>query len=241
MSEQPRSNFSDELSLLKMDFLTFVGKRILPSGFWGDSPVAKKNDSESAEDEPRTLYLTFDDGPSPHTTPYLLEILEKENISATFFMIGSHVAKHPELVEQLSKSGHTIGNHSYNHLFMPLLPIRVLEEEIEEANKRIEEIVNFRPDFFRPPFGVADQRIADALKERGMTTVYWGAVSNDWRPIGAERVIARTSRRMSHGTLIVLHEGGWISKQCIKATERIIQIGKQQGFQFQPLQSATEI
>ena len=215
---------SDELSLWTMDCLTLLGRRHLPAGYWGPD--------EQADRGPGFLYLTFDDGPCPHTTPWLLELLEAEGVKASFFLIGSRVAAHEHLVERIAMAGHVIGNHSFNHLPMPVLPTSHLEKEIDKTNQRIKEITGQAPALFRPPYGLIDQRAADCLKERQMLPVYWGAVPEDWSKPGPERVVRRVVRRLRHGNLIVLHERRVLSKQTVAAAKAIICKGRQLGYGF---------
>lgn len=215
---------ADEIHMLRMDCLTLLGKSVLPSGIW------HRGSSKKASD--KRLLLTFDDGPCPNTTPRLLELLESENIKASFFLLGSQAAKHPEIVKQIADAGHLIGNHTYNHHFLPSLSVKQIEEEIALTNLRIAEAAGFEPKLFRPPFGLIDKRGADCLKEREMTPVYWGAVAEDWMPIGAHRVTARLMRRLSDGNLLVLHEGKAIARQTLEATKQIIRRGHERGYRF---------
>src|SRR5262249_48117989 len=92
---------ADEFSLFRMDRITALARKNLPEGFWGDQ--------ELPDGGQKRLYLTFDDGPDPHSTPWLLELLEEAGVKATFFLIGSNVGRHEHLVEKIQKAGHTIG------------------------------------------------------------------------------------------------------------------------------------
>ncbi len=210
----------DWISVHKMDFMTRLSRHILPAGFWGDG--RHKNGIEHPDKSESRIYLTFDDGPSPHTTPYLLEMLEEEGIHASFFLIGKEAEKHPELVEAIYRGGHSIGNHSYGHHFMPGLASRKLEHEIENTNRIIEELSGERPKIFRPPFGLMDQRAAQLLLEREMHTVYWSEAPEDWSIPGAHRVVRRVLMRLRPGSLIVLHEGKELKEQTLRAAKEII-------------------
>jgi peptidoglycan/xylan/chitin deacetylase (PgdA/CDA1 family) len=215
----------DEWSLLRMDFLTNLGRLILPPGHW------EHGSSQG------TVYLTFDDGPSPHTTAKLLELLSEEEVSATFFLIGSHAGRHPELVESIAANGHAIGSHSLSHKIMPLLSLKEIESEIHRANIILRDLLGFTPKLFRPPYGLVDKRAARYLEELAMKIVYWGAVPEDWGNIGAERVAQRVLRRLTDGTIVVLHEQRRIAEQTLAATKQIIRAGKQRGFSFKTLET----
>ncbi|MBI4534507.1 MAG: polysaccharide deacetylase family protein [Candidatus Melainabacteria bacterium] len=215
---------ADELHLWKMDYLTELGRKHLPEGYWGER--------DNGQTYPGQVYLTFDDGPCPHTTPWLLEMLSEQKVKATFFLIGSQVVRHEHLVEKIASLGHLIGNHSFHHPLMPVLTTRQLEKEIDVTNLSIEDITKVRPDMFRPPFGVMDKRVADCLAERQMTTVYWGAVPEDWLSPGAKRVTERVIRRLVQGTLIVLHERRALTRQTLTAAKEIICKGRELGYEF---------
>lgn len=226
MSDQHRSDFSDDWTHAKMDMLTWLGKRLLPAGYWAGH-------QENNGEHPR-LYLTYDDGPHPETTPQLIELLAKENIPATFFLIGEHAEKYPELVKQLADAGHIIANHTQHHEFMPLLTTRRIEKEIQKTNDVILQATGQNPILFRAPYGVLDTRVADCLKERGMKPVYWSCVSEDWLPLGHSKVVSRIARKLHDGALIVLHEK-WFPHQTLEATRGVIEFARKAGYTFAPV------
>lgn len=226
MSKHHTPDLHDHYTLAKMEVLTWLGKRFLPQGHWAGH-------YEDNGEHPR-LYLTYDDGPHPDTTPQLIELLAKENISATFFLIGEHVQKYPELVKQLADAGHVIANHTQHHEFMPMLTNRRIETEIEQANQAIFEACGQKPGLFRAPYGVLDARVADCLKEHGMHPVYWSCVSEDWLPLGPNRVVSRITHKVHDGALIVLHEK-WFPNQTIEATRGVIEFAKKAGYVFAPV------
>ncbi len=219
---------SDRFSLLKMDWLTKAGQSLLPPGHW-----AGPSQSEVLVDgDNKTLYLTFDDGPFPETTETLLEILEREEVLATFFLIGEHVSRYPELAERVSRGGHAIGSHSNKHFLLPALSANALEKDLRSANAAIEDATGQTPKLFRPPYGIIDNRSAQCLKDLEMEIVYWGSVPEDWQAVGTNRVVERVSSSMQNGKLIVLHEGKHIAEQTILATQEIIARAKKRGFKF---------
>ncbi len=210
----------DWLSANKMDIATHLSRTILPRGFWGDTH--KDNSSDHPLLSKSRVYLTFDDGPSPETTPFLLEMLEKEGVTASFFLIGKEAEKYPEMVEAIHKSGHSIGNHSYSHLYMPRLNNKELELEIERTNTIIKEITGEQPKIFRPPYGLMCKRTAQVLSDNSMHPVYWTQAPEDWAAPGAQRVIRRVLLKLRPGSLIVLHEGQSLKEQTLAAAKEII-------------------
>jgi peptidoglycan/xylan/chitin deacetylase (PgdA/CDA1 family) len=208
----------------KVDLFSGLGKLVLPRGCWGHGPA---HDHQ----EP-TVYLTFDDGPNPLTTPPLLELLDRHDIKATFFLVGQECRKYPELVRRIFDAGHTIGNHTYSHRLLPLLSTDQLRSEILRTNEVIEAITGQAPHIFRPPFGLMDDRAAAVLKECDMTPVYWGSAPEDWLAPGAHRIIRRVMWKIADGTLIVLHEGGHVAEQTITAASEIIARTRSLGYRF---------
>ena len=235
MSSKPDStNWSDHVSFFRMSCLTTIGRTMLPPGFWGDASTA--NGAKDSKNSVGKLYLTFDDGPNPSTTPHLLSLLEEEKVPATFFLIGQQIAQYRELGKQIVEAGHAVGNHSYQHEFMPGMPLKRVLEEINLTNKLIEEISgNSTRKLFRPPYGILDKRVAACVKEAGMSIVYWTLVPEDWQNVGTDRIVERVTKKMSAGSIIVLHEGSSIAEQTIGATKQIIARAKERGFEFSPL------
>jgi peptidoglycan-N-acetylglucosamine deacetylase len=215
--------FTCRVQTRNMDALTNLGKSILPEGLWGHGPT-------HASTEP-TVYLTFDDGPHPATTPRLLALLSEHGIHATFFLIGNNCHKFPQLVERIHEQEHAIGNHTFYHSPLLVLPARRIEREIAATNEIIEKITGSRPKFFRPPFGLMDERAARLIKDHGMTPVYWGSVP-EWMIPGTHRVIRRAMWKVADGTIIVLHEGGHVAEQSIAAAGQIICRITVLGYQF---------
>ena len=105
------------------------------------------------------ISLTFDDGPHPHYTPEILDILKEYNVKATFFLIGENVALYPELVERILAEGHEIGNHTFTHRRVEEYTVHQLGSEMEACEAAIYEVVEYQPKLFRPPGGRLDQKV----------------------------------------------------------------------------------
>lgn len=237
---QKKSNgrFSELLSDLHMEGLTGLAKLLLPTGMWkGANPFVEDAllDSASVPGGSLEIHLTFDDGPNPATTPYLLELFEEEGVKVTFFVIGEQVEKHEELLSDISRKGHAIGNHTYSHLFLPILSCKKMENEILRTNQRIEDVTGNQPKFFRPPFGIVDKKAHLLLQEQGMKTVYWSAFSEDWRHIGESSVVDRLSKYATEGGIMVMHELEPTGNQTIAAARSLIRKLKEKNFNFTAL------
>lgn len=152
--------------------------------------------------------ITFDDGPDPLYTPAILDILAAYNVKATFFMVGRHVEKYPEIARRIVEEGHDIGNHTHTHRsLVPLDPKKVYEEIV-----RCEEIIlgacGRRPYLFRPPRGIYSQVVRDIAHAREYTLVLWSVSSQDWREISSREVTARILERVTGGDILLFHDSG---------------------------------
>lgn len=172
---------------------------------------------------PRKLGLTFDDGPNPAVTPKLLDLLDRYNAKATFFVIGKFVRECPDLVEETVMRGHTVGNHTELHpnLFWQN-PMHV-QVELRLCHDAIEGAVGTPPKWFRPPYGARNPWVAPAARDLGYRTVMWTLIPGDWQEKPAEWLISRMQpiatrarRNMGNGAqsnasgtgdILCLHDG----------------------------------
>ncbi len=158
----------------------------------------------------REVWLTLDDGPDPGSTPAILKVLREHGAKATFFLIGTKAARHPELVRAIVREGHSLGNHTHGHpaaSFWAAGPGRIARE-IDGANRAIVAAGPAAPRFFRPPVGMANLFVAPALRSRGMFRVGWSARGFDTRPQDADVMINTIMRHCVPGTIILFHEIG---------------------------------
>lgn len=155
----------------------------------------------------RRVALTFDDGPDPQRTPAVLDLLARQGVRATFFVVGARAEAHPELVRRMVAEGHVVGNHSYTHSWR--FPLRSLDRTMEElcrTGEVLHRITGLRPRLFRPPFGVTNPTIARAVRRLGLDPVGWSIRSLDTMGQSPERVAARILRRLHPGAVILLHD-----------------------------------
>jgi len=130
---------------------------------------------------PRHVWLTFDDGPHPELTPRVLDTLRRHGIKATFFLRGDMAAASPAIVERISAEGHSIGNHTFNHLHLPEL---TRDEIISELEKTRALIAPHQHDWrlFRPPYGELDDKAQYVIEELGYKVHKWTVDPRDWDP-----------------------------------------------------------
>jgi len=153
-------------------------------------------------DEPVTS-LTFDDGPDPQFTPQLLDILEKHNAKATFFMVGQAAQEYPKLVRQIANCGHCIGNHSWDHSSFPLLTGRQRQKQILGCEKAI---APYGKKIFRPPYGhQSPASHFDALR-LGYEVVTWNIMAEDWLDSRADEMVEKTVNKIKCGSIVLFHD-----------------------------------
>ena len=148
----------------------------------------------------RAVYLTFDDGPIPEVTPWVLEVLDRYGIKATFFMVGDNIRKHPAEFEMVKARGHRLGNHTYNHLSGHLHGIRSYVRHVERANYYL------HTNLFRPPHGWMKWTQYYALLSR-YRIVMWDVVTRDYsRRLTAADVLNNVKRYARPGSIITFHD-----------------------------------
>lgn len=151
--------------------------------------------------------LTFDDGPNPSVTPALLDLLERYDVRASFFLIGRHVRAFPALAKEITARGHAIGNHTDTHPHLAFLSPGGIAAELARCDAAIEEAVGRKTRWMRPPFGLRGPQLASVLRRRGdANMVMWSLWARDWKPQAAEPVIRRL-RRANGGDIVLLHDG----------------------------------
>jgi peptidoglycan-N-acetylglucosamine deacetylase len=153
------------------------------------------------------IALTFDDGPNPALTPSLLELLNRHEVKATFFLIGKWVTATPDLAGEIAGGGHTIGNHTYTHPSLALRTSARIFSELARCDEAIEAAVGKKSRWMRPPYGFRGPQIASVMRKRNAAgVVMWSATARDWKPQAAESVIERL-RRVQGGDIVLLHDG----------------------------------
>jgi peptidoglycan/xylan/chitin deacetylase (PgdA/CDA1 family) len=167
--------------------------------------------------------LTFDDGPSPYT-PLVLAALKQYNVSATFFLWGQHVQQYPAYAQQELATGHALGDHTWSHPDLTTLPISSIMTELTEAQNAIRQATGYTPTMFRPPYGSYNSNVLATASQVGLSsTIIWSYAPRDWEMPGASVIASRVLSNISHGSIILLHDGGGDRSQTVAALPTIIQ------------------
>ena len=174
----------------------------------------------------RTVYLTFDDGPIPEATPEVLDILDRYDVKATFFMVGDNVRKHPGMLEEVKRRGHRVGNHTMHHLQGSGVTTRTYLRDVSEADHLIGS------DLFRPPHGWLRPRQTLALRSR-YRIVMFDLVTRDYsRHVDAREVVENVKRYSRPGAIIVFHDSLKSIHKLRTALPESIEWLKSQGYKF---------
>ncbi len=188
----------------------------------------------------RSLYLTFDDGPSPSATESILNTLESRAVPAAFFLLGRHVRMHPRLASRVGHSEHDIGNHTQRHAKLHLKGRRFIEAELRAAHASILDVVGRAPHSFRAPHGYRNPTVHAVARELRYDIFGWtlGVWDSD-RP-GAEEIRRRVRHGLKPGTIILLHDGDGYApdgdrSQTAEALDGIIRDARDLGYTFRPL------
>lgn len=198
-------------------------------------------------DHPGLVALTFDDGPDPDWTPKILDELKKENVPATFFVVGSYGQENPGLIKRIVNEGHDIGNHSFTHPNLGEIPKGVTTVEINATQRLIQSLTGRSTTLFRAPyFGDAEPTTADEVepiveaKRLGYITIGLHIDPDDWQTPGTNEIVQRTVDGITNqttdedvrGQVVLLHDGGGDRSQTLAALPKIIETLRAKGYKF---------
>lgn len=181
------------------------------------------------------IYLTFDDGPTPEITEWVLEELKKHNIKATFFCIGNNIQKHPELFQKVINEGHVIGNHTYDHMNGWKTETETYLENISLCDKQIQKssIENLQSKIFRPPYGKIKTAQAKIVRRLGYKIIMWDVLSADFdQTITPEKCLENVISNVKSGSVIVFHDSIKASHNLKYALPETLNFLKEKGFLF---------
>ncbi|MBC8266394.1 MAG: polysaccharide deacetylase family protein [Flavobacteriales bacterium] len=188
---------------------------LFPSLVWSNSTIEKK------------VWLTFDDGPTPEVTPFVLDTLKKNNIKATFFCLGEQIEKHPNIFQRIKKEEHSIGNHSYSHPNGFTTCTKKYFNDIEKCQKIIPNT-----KLFRPPFGKIYPWQISKLKKL-YKIIMWDVIGWDFKkPTSKEKCYFNIVNNVDKGSIILLHDNEKSYAKLQYALPKIIKTLKERGFTF---------
>jgi peptidoglycan-N-acetylglucosamine deacetylase len=185
----------------------------------------------------KRLALTYDDGPNDPYTGHLLEVLNRHNVKATFFMMGQFVEQRPLIAREVCNAGHTVGNHTYSHPNLIFVGESELRNQIERTQKAIADHACAAPKLFRPPFGGRNPQTFGVVRELGLEPIMWRVTCYDWSATSPDSIVKKAQAQIKGGDIILLHDGGHLAmgtdRSCtVKATDEIIRRYQGEGFEF---------
>ncbi|SFB70268.1 Peptidoglycan/xylan/chitin deacetylase, PgdA/CDA1 family [Zunongwangia mangrovi] len=188
----------------------------------------------------KTLFLTFDDGPIPEITPWVLGLLEKHSAKATFFCIGDNVRKHPEVFEQIKAKGHAFGNHTFNHLDGWKTKTSDYIENFKKAEEIIEsqlqQKLTSEEKLFRPPYGKIKNKQAAKIANLGYKIVMWDVITGDYdKNYDAEECLKNTRNLIRSGSIIVFHDSLKAEKNLKYVLPKLLEEYTEKGWKFESL------
>lgn len=192
-----------------------------PSSNDEEEQVEAEQPSSSGE---KKVALTFDDGPHPKNTLKALQLLDKYDMKATFFMLGSRIDFYPDLVQEVFDRGHEIGNHTWNHKQLTKISDADIKEEINAVNQRLESITGERATVFRPPYGATNDHVESFLT---VPSVLWTIDTLDWKTKDKAAILAEVKENLKPGAIILMHD---IHATTIEALEVVLPYLKEQGY-----------
>jgi peptidoglycan-N-acetylglucosamine deacetylase len=187
---------------------------LFPRRTWGFSRSSRK------------VYLTFDDGPDPDITPWILDYLAENDTKATFFCVGNNIIRHPELFQRILSEGHAVGNHTMHHEKGTETPFRKYQQSIAAT----QELVN--NTLFRPPYGRI-RAWQSFLLARKYKIVMWSWLSYDYdESVSTATILEKARRQIGSGDILVLHDNQKVKERVKILLPRIIEIVEEKGCQF---------
>ena len=180
----------------------------------------------------KVVALTYDDGPNPPYTNQLLNLLERLQVKATFFVVGKNVEQHPETVQLLVSKGHELGNHSYSHAQLVWKTPWFVRSEIEKTDKLLRQLGVKQEIHFRAPYGFKLLILPYLLAKMHKKNIMWSVNPRDFAEGNSEVIENYVVEQVRPGSIILMHDGGGDRSPTIAATEGLIQKLQEQGYQF---------
>lgn len=211
--------------------ITTLGKEaVAVSSTYGDRELP----IYSVETEEKKISISFDAAWGAEDFQKIIDVLEKQDVKATFFMTGEWVEKYPDCVKVLVEKGHDLGNHSENHPDMTKLSKEKQKEEIMKAHNKVKELTGYEMELFRPPYGAYDNEVIRTCYENNYYPVQWSVDSLDWMDYDAKTIVSNVCnhKALGPGAIILCHNG---AKHTAEALDEMLTNLKGQGYTFVPL------
>jgi peptidoglycan/xylan/chitin deacetylase (PgdA/CDA1 family) len=204
-------------------FIYKVVQPLFPNCLWVGDP------------EKKAIALSFDDGPHPSYTTALLKVLEKYNVLASFFWLGTCVDRSPQVAKAVYQQGHWLGLHGYEHRSFPRLSAEALQQSLTKTQEAIALACDLDPkqvQDVRPPNGLFTPKTLKLLRQWQYRPVMWSVVPEDWTSPGISTVVERVMKQVKNGSIIVLHDGIHGGQDVAAITAQLIPRLLEQDYRF---------
>lgn len=179
----------------------------------------------------KVIALTFDDGPWPRSTAQVLDILNKNNIKGTFFVVGQNVKRYPDLTRRIVAEGHSIANHTWHHWYHHMNP-QVAAYEVANTTDIIFKTTGVKSRLFRPPGGIMTNGLVSYAKNNKYAVIMWSSDSIDYSRPAVPRLINNIFKSAKSGGIVLMHDGGGDRTRTVQALPEIINRFRKQGYKF---------
>ncbi len=213
----------------------------VPAAVRTGGPVVDAGGSapRTARPRPRTIALTFDDGPDPVWTPKILDLLRAQKVKATFFVLGTEAAKYPAIVRRIEAEGHQLGVHTFTHANLGEIAGWRQSLELRETQLVLAGTAGVTSSLLRPPYSAVNKEVTNTdwaaferARDQGYLTVLSTLDSKDWSRPGVDAIVARATPRTAAGQIVLLHDGGGNRSQTVAALRVLVPRLKARGFRF---------
>lgn len=179
-------------------------------------------------DTPKKVYLTFDDGPTPSLTSWILEELSKHNLKATFFCVGANVKKYPELMKRIVEEGHVVGNHTMRHEKGTSIDKDLYLQSIAETNELVQS------NLFRPPYGRLPMNFTSTINKK-YRIIMWTWLSYDYDKTVSVSTILQKAQKIKGGDILVVHDNEKVTERIKEILPELISIVQGKGLEFEAI------
>ncbi|MCL1963627.1 MAG: polysaccharide deacetylase family protein [Firmicutes bacterium] len=186
----------------------------------------------SVERKDKVLSISFDAAWGGDQTTAILDILDEYGVKTTFFLVGIWVERYPELVKEIVRRGHEIGNHSTTHPEMSKISESKIRDELKVTSDRVEQLTGIRPTLFRPPYGDYNDKVVTVSRAEGYECVQWNVDSLDWKNRGVDDLIRQATKNNKPGDIVLFHND---SKYIVQALPTILKTYQNGGFEIIPI------
>lgn len=188
-----------------------------------------------AQTKEKVVALTFDDGPDQRFTPKILNVLSKYHVNATFFLMGSRVAKYPNVAKRIVKEGNIIGNHTYWHPQLTKSGEHSMKWEIKKTERQIQSVAGRKTKLFRAPYGALNDMLVKKLGDMGYKGIGWSVDTQDWKGLSAKQITHHVVQFVHPGAIILMHSAGHWTQDLtgtVRALDQMIPRLKKEGYRF---------